>query len=162
MKFFVFIVLSLIGTGVYLRFQNDINLKETSVGKPTRTHSQTSNQKEANDHLRPTHTLSPAYLKEGNVHDSADTQENQLIITSGSEFHNNENVSEGFACPFTDINGLCISEPVENYDNLENDIYADAEGSDIMDDMQPPENHQYGKYLNEQTFDSIRVPASEE
>lgn len=59
---------------------------------------------------------------------------------------------EGASCPYTDINGQCSQEPV----------VTETDGEEPVEGAPPQSGGEYYKYLNEQTFDSLRAPASED
>jgi hypothetical protein len=163
MKYFIAIVIGLVGLGVFLRFHNDASLKEkvevtmnensNSSGHTTRRPSNKNNQQ----------WQSSTQNSQNNVQ-----APNENEASSYSQSESDMLYNEGLiaTCPYTDANGFCASEPLVTSEEIypEDQLQAQTQVNtpDPEEGLMIPDDVEYEKYLNDQTFDSIRTPASEE
>jgi hypothetical protein len=161
MKYFVFIVLSLIGLGVYLRFQNDVTLKENTefsadegTSQPKyNNHKNLYGKKNNFDNKNSAMGLNP----NSGLPESSEAL-NTMSSVNDMGYDENQEVS----CPYTDANGLCSSEPFNETAESESFQEEHFQAQEINEVTLIPQEAEYDKFLNEQTFDSLRTPASDE
>lgn len=158
MKYFVAIVICLIGLGAYLRFQNESSLKER-VEVSDEGQSKLSQYSHKKSHGQKNFQKNPTY---NNLNNGQNAEENAAMNTMPPESDTNYNDVIEATCPFTDANGFCATEPLmtTDADYIQEENLANNPDHEV--EVLQLEDNDYEKYLNDQTFETIRTPASEE
>lgn len=157
MKYFVILVIGLIGLGVFLRFNNDVSLNETTE----------INEVEEKQIIR-SRNIKKAAQQNLNQPDPSFAPPNPanppIDYTPTSSFYHTGNEEYQDSCPFTDADGNCSFEPVNEIaeESRHDDENLTMDSARNVDEFRRAEENEYNKYLNEETFESFRTPASDE
>lgn len=156
MKYFVILVICLIGLGVFLRSNNDVSLNESA---------------EINEQFEKMTTrrrnVKKSVQKNNIQLDQSFVPTNPAIppidYTPANSFYHTGNDEYQDSCPYTDAEGNCSFEPVnEIADDSRQDEQFTTDSARNVDEYRTADENEYNKYLNEETFESFRTPASDE
>ena len=158
MKYFVILVIGLIGVGVFLRLKNDVSLSESAINVETETKTSHLNiYKKKSYHSN----QQQPQANQGQSESTNSSTENSSNYSYDSSNH--EELLE--SCPYIDSEGNCSSEPLVTEvpeETFVDDTSLDMEAARNAEDLRRAEENEYNSLLNEQTFESLRSPASDE